>query len=150
MASADLSFRYRRRIKPAIMNITTSFFFISLFVATTILPKRNDVWKIDAVKRIRISRGSPETNGKIIEGRGVSTCRNVRAGEEQDGDSHRVMDGTRGILYRGISSPPLLLIKLFGISRGRVTRQCRPRARRKTRGERGRSMPSCAPRDRNF
>lgn len=59
--------------------------------------------------------------------------------EERDGDSHRMMDGTRGILYRGISSPPLLLIKLFGISRGRVTRQCRARAGRKT--ERGRSMP---------
>lgn len=57
-----------------------------------------------------------------------------------DGDSHRVMDGTRGILYRGISSPPLLLIKLFGISRGRVTRQCRARARRKTRGEQDRCL----------
>ena len=62
--------------------------------------------------------------------------------KSNDGDSHRVMDGTRGILYRGISSPPLLLIKLFGISHGRVTRQCRARAREERQGERGRSMPS--------
>lgn len=72
-----------------------------------------------------------------------------------NGDSRRVMDGTRGILYRRIADPALL-IKLFGISHGRATRRCRIPAREEGRREGGTERAteedrcSCAGPSRNF